>query len=293
MFRFIFLAFLIAITVSAQTVRQLNELATKEYKAKNYSKGIEYLMKIIPKEGNNYNLYYTIACYYALMGEKENAVKYLAKSADMGYRYAESTMKDSDLESLKAEEQWKDIIGKMGRNKEKYEKLVNKELKRLYDEDQTDRKSKLEWKEIVKRDSTRKTSVLNEIKENRLNVSEDYLNAAMILHHGSSLEDIQLAYKLSQRSFELNNGNVTAKWMLAGVFDRMQLKSHKPQWYGTQQILKDNVLYLDTIDSTKVSDEERYDYYCKTMAENRKYIVGYNKTDKYPLIVPDSIKSKK
>jgi SAM-dependent methyltransferase len=81
------------------------------YRAKDYDKAIE-----IGKEMNDLlewkhaETLYNIGCAYAQQGNKGKAYEYLQKAVDAGYAWAGGIMKDEDLESLRGEPRFKEIV---------------------------------------------------------------------------------------------------------------------------------------------------------------------------------------
>jgi tetratricopeptide (TPR) repeat protein len=61
--------------------------------------------------------YYNLACYYALDGDKDNALKNLEKSVELGYRDFDKIEADSDLKSITGEKEFKDIVVKYKKKK--------------------------------------------------------------------------------------------------------------------------------------------------------------------------------
>ena len=57
------------------------------------------------------NAAYNIACCYALLGEKEQAFKWLQKSFDMGFRNLAHSQSDSDLQSLHDDPRFNKLVG--------------------------------------------------------------------------------------------------------------------------------------------------------------------------------------
>lgn len=89
-----------------------NQLANALYQAKDYRKSIAAYEKAVElRAGFPSNAAYNIACCYALLGEKENALKWLEKSFDMGFRDLEQARTDSDLQSLHNDARFLRIVG--------------------------------------------------------------------------------------------------------------------------------------------------------------------------------------
>jgi hypothetical protein len=63
----------------------------------------------------------------------------------------------------------------------------NEELKRLHDEDQSDRTpTDVDWAIVSPRDKARLSRVKDLYRQNRLQTASDYYHAAMILQHGDA-----------------------------------------------------------------------------------------------------------
>jgi SAM-dependent methyltransferase len=81
------------------------------YKAGDYDKAIA-----IGKEMNgiieprHWETLYNIGCAYAKAGEKGKAYEYLQKAVDANYMYAHGLMTDEDLESLRGEKRFKQLV---------------------------------------------------------------------------------------------------------------------------------------------------------------------------------------
>ncbi len=76
-------------------------LAQTRYQAKNYRNAIPAFEKVIELRGGfPAGAAYNIACCYALLGEKEPALKWLEKSFGMGFRDLPRAQTDTDLQSL-------------------------------------------------------------------------------------------------------------------------------------------------------------------------------------------------
>jgi tetratricopeptide (TPR) repeat protein len=88
-----------------------NQLANARYEAKDYQKAIAAYQKVI-ELGFEFpsNAAYNIACCYALAGDKEQALKWLDKSFEMGFRNLKNAQEDTDLQSLRDDPRFKKIV---------------------------------------------------------------------------------------------------------------------------------------------------------------------------------------
>jgi tetratricopeptide (TPR) repeat protein len=81
-----------------------------------YREAIEKLKRVVeshPATELGVNSAYNIACGYALLGEKSNALDWLEKAVEMGWKDAAQIEKDSDLDSLRSEERYKKIVARL------------------------------------------------------------------------------------------------------------------------------------------------------------------------------------
>jgi tetratricopeptide (TPR) repeat protein len=56
---------------------------------------------------------YNIACVHALKGDKDKAFEYLGKAIDAGFSQPEQLSGDTDMDSLRDDPRWKDIVAKI------------------------------------------------------------------------------------------------------------------------------------------------------------------------------------
>ena len=137
----------------------------------------------------------------------------------------------------------------------------NPELRSIREADQADRRSTPAsdtWRGVMQRDSERRTRVLEILKDGQLSTAWDYYNAALVLQHGGSSEDIRLAHSLSTIALTLDPEHKRAKWLLAASWDRLMLYFKQPQWYGTQSVPDSsgrNILY--PVDPDAITDADR------------------------------------
>lgn len=161
---------------------------------------------------------------------------------------------------------------------------MNKDLKKIYNQDKEDRKNweKFEKNNTLKlvdqRDKERIKSVLKIIKDKNNGLEErlDYYHAAMVLQHSKKPEHYKLAHELCSEAIKL--GLEKAKWLYAASLDRYLINSgNKFQKYGTQyKKEKDEPWYLCPVDPT-TTDEMRAKYNVPTLRELKEQVKEYNK----------------
>lgn len=115
-------------------------LAKARYHAKNYPGAVAAYEKVIER-GYNYpwQAAYDIACCYALAGDKPQALRWLDKALAMGFRDLEHAQKDKDLESLRSDPKFRELlaladVAKMSRDEGwRYDlALLAREIKRKH-----------------------------------------------------------------------------------------------------------------------------------------------------------------
>jgi Tetratricopeptide repeat len=87
-------------------------LATSLFRAQSYRESIPAYQRAI-ELGAEFpsNMAYNIACAYALLGEKEQALQWLDKAFTMGFRNLELARTDSDLNSLHGDPRFQSLVG--------------------------------------------------------------------------------------------------------------------------------------------------------------------------------------
>lgn len=94
----------------SQTASQYAKKGDSAAAAKNHPLAIEYYTKqasLLSFAFAKTNVLYNIACSYALMGDNENAWKYLHQALDAGYNNYAHLLRDTDLEILRSDKKWK------------------------------------------------------------------------------------------------------------------------------------------------------------------------------------------
>lgn len=154
----------------------------------------------------------------------------------------------------------------------------NQELSEMYKKDQLERTSgPIDWKVLSKNDSIRRAEVNKMITNGEVKTSQDYYNAAMIFQHGNDTIASGKAVKYMKEAVKLDPE--INKWLLAAAIDRDLMRKGEPQIYGTQYVKNsaDAPYELYTVDSTKITDEERISYGVPTLQQARERLKMMNK----------------
>jgi hypothetical protein len=147
--------------------------------------------------------------------------------------------------------------------------------------DQADRQvepSLAQWKDIAKRDAARRAKVQAELAAGRVHTSADFYNAALVMQHGDTLEEIRMAHALATIAASIDPLDRSARWLKAASWDRLLLRQKKPQWYGTQYVRSGNGKWtLGQIDESAVTDADRIELAVPTLAEVKKRVELMNR----------------
>jgi TonB family protein len=120
-------------------------------------------------------------------------------------------------------------------------------------------------------DAAHQVQVRKLLAGQQLRTGRDYYNAALILQHGDSASDYLKANELAKKALELNPHDRPAKTLIAQSWDRYLRRLGQPQWYGTQRFARDGREYMQWVDTTKVTEDERRAYFVSTLAEKLAY----------------------
>jgi len=138
----------------------------------------------------------------------------------------------------------------------------NPELAEIYKQDQADRQSdwdEINWEVVNKRDKERQDRTLTLLRLGQVRTSRDYLHAAYVFQHGSTIEEARLALSLAWLSASVDPENEEAKWMTASAWDRLMMRHDQPQWFATQFERRDGDpgWSLYKLQEDAVTDEQR------------------------------------
>jgi len=218
--------------------------------------------------------YYDAASYYAKAIDYKNTVAYIKKSIAEGWSDIAHLEYDKDFEGLRKTNEW----NKMTLLFTNYYKSNNKQIAKIFAEDQKARLSGVHNENMEKEDSIRRVNVKKQIDQNKISSPHDYYKAAFIFHHGTSVEDSRFAHELALKAYKKENKHFRSPWLVAATKDRYLLRKGEKQWYGTQGIGFNNgklTLNPSQIDTTAVSVEGRKKLNAPTIESIRKYIKAY------------------
>lgn len=155
---------------------------------------------------------------------------------------------------------------------------MNKKLQTIFKQDQKDRHDiaiLTDKKLFIKRDKERKILVAEMIKNKKLKSGLDFYMAAMIFHHGPTIQDSKKAINLIKKSVDL--GYKKALSFYATALDRLLVRQGKEQKFGTQyQKKSDKELWKILPYDLKTSDEERFKYNLPSLSEMKNNIDKLN-----------------
>lgn len=159
---------------------------------------------------------------------------------------------------------------------------ANHDLASIAAADQGDRTpgpNKIDWNVVGKRDAARRAQVMQLLDSGQVRTAEDFSDAALIFQHGDSVHDTQLALALATVASRIDPSNRDAKQLVADAWDRIMVRSGKPQWYGTQ-FLRSKATgkwELYPTDPDAVSDAQRSAMGIPSLEEDKAHLAEINK----------------
>jgi tetratricopeptide (TPR) repeat protein len=100
-----------ALTLDPNSVKALNDLGVAYMQGGDYVEAQESFEQAIQRKPDYVDAYYNLACLYALKGEKIRSLNHLKKAISLDASVREWAKKDRDLENLKGEREFQEIIG--------------------------------------------------------------------------------------------------------------------------------------------------------------------------------------
>ena len=155
----------------------------------------------------------------------------------------------------------------------------NPRLSAMLDEDQADRISwrtkKIDSDTLIDRDVKRRAEVKRMLATAQVRTAHDFYCAALVFHHGQTIDDYRLASSLAWVSMTIEPANKDYAYLSASTWDRFMKEQGRPQWYGTKcrhdpaQSGKDE---LYPVDETAVTDSDRARFDLKPLEVMRAHI---------------------
>jgi len=102
-----------------QYTQQKNQEVAEIWQAKQYQRAVAILETLYTTpwfsklEGEWVGTLYNLACGYSLLGEKEKAIDYLGQAVKAGYSDVEHMRKDTDLDNIRQDERFLEIMAKL------------------------------------------------------------------------------------------------------------------------------------------------------------------------------------
>jgi hypothetical protein len=99
------------ISIQPYAFQALNRLTMLHIKEKNYIDAVTLLSgPLLKLQPDNANIYYNIACLFAIQNDQENAIEWLRRALEKGYDRWEKIKTDPDLESIRNSSYYQIII---------------------------------------------------------------------------------------------------------------------------------------------------------------------------------------
>ncbi|MBK5258232.1 MAG: hypothetical protein JJE51_01445 [Thermoanaerobaculia bacterium] len=206
------------------------------------------------------------------VGNTNLAKRWLRRALDRGYRNCANLAREAALASVDHASE------RCAANAEKFVRESNPELLAAYLGDREDRRGEIADVDAVqRRDHARQAVVRIAIERKTLRTADDYLHAALVMHHGSSTAAFALARDLAKKAVSLRPWLAEARWLHATATDRYLQSIGKPQIFGTQYKEVNGRWTLEPFDPTAVGDAERALWRVHSLGERLKFIDDLNR----------------
>lgn len=93
----------------------LSELANLLTKSGRYEEGLQVDLRLVSLRPEDPIVHYNLACSYALLTKREEALAELRKAVELGYEDRDFILRDGDLGSLHGDPRFRDIVESLGR----------------------------------------------------------------------------------------------------------------------------------------------------------------------------------
>lgn len=102
-----------ALEIEPKYLHALNRLSLVFTEKNNYGKALEYIKKMIEINPGVEEFYYNAACLYARKKDPQNALLWLNRAYDKGYRDRTSIVRDKDLDCIRHLPEYRNLIRKL------------------------------------------------------------------------------------------------------------------------------------------------------------------------------------
>lgn len=276
-------------SAKAQTYKQLVIKGDSCYAKENYKLSVSYYEKAFKIEQKDYKDLYNGGCSAALAKENKKAFKWLNLAIDNGYENLAHMQNDSDLKSLHSEKKWKQTIEKLQKKLEiigaNYDKVLEKQLAEIYEEDQGIRGEFMNVYKAKNPDKKKMDSIgkimgtkdsINLIKVMKILDEKGWLGQNVVGRQGNQtlflvIQHADLEYQqkyLPMMREAVKNGNANPG-NLAYLEDRVALREGKKQIYGSQAAKNKhtNKMYISPMIDPDNVDKRRAEVGLGTIAE--------------------------
>jgi tetratricopeptide (TPR) repeat protein len=121
---------------SARFCKEANQIAAKgvvAYQQKDYQQALEYTKQAHEAAPGDSRIMYNLACFHALVGHKDEALTWLDKAVDGGFRAPKHIARDSDLDSVRSDPRYEAALGKAVKHLTAESKKEVESVKRVID----------------------------------------------------------------------------------------------------------------------------------------------------------------
>jgi hypothetical protein len=158
------------------------------------------------------------------------------------------------------------------------------ELKLLFEADQRERAEHpphgtSEYEALRERDAGRRERVREMVAAGALTQAEDYYYAAMVLHHGGTVAEVEQAHELAMTATEM--GYRPARWLAAATLDRWLMYQGRPQKFGTQIVPDGRRQRVWEVDPA-TTDAERVTWDVRPLAQQQARAAELSRTEPMP-----------
>lgn len=245
---------LFSISAFCQDYLTLISKAENNYAEKSYFKSVKLYENAFRLQPGSASDYYNAACSAALNNQAILSIKWLNKAIYAGYTDVKHMQNDADLNSLHQSKRWSHLIKRLEQKvkviEAHYDKNLQAQLLRMYDEDQNYRVQIVElsknggsnlmelqslWKKVAEKDSTNLIQVRSILDQYGW-VGEDKVghrasSALFLVIQHADLPIQQKYLPLLREAVKARKAQASA---LALLEDRVALGEGKKQIYGTQ-----------------------------------------------------------